>query len=210
MKWTNSQNLVLQGFLSIVGASIVGFGQAAFQYIFTANNGHIDIRAALAFALTAFGFIFGNALKQYIPAHARELAQAGNDTQAQIQAGFDGLWKRLIAHIGQASTTTPPVVNVAPPIVNVPPAPAPIIMMSPGAAQSPGPQAPVESMPQVPFPREQEAISLIPTVQTASTPPQAVGSPAPVSTYDLGQGQFVPQPGTVSPDDTLRIAAVGK
>lgn len=226
MKWTNSQNLVLQGFLSIVGAAIVGFGQAAFQYIFTANNGHIDYRAALAFALTAFGVIFANALKQYIPAHADILAAAGNDTRAQIQAGFEDVANRLT---GQA---VPPVINVAPPIVNVPapvvtvpPAPAPTVIAVSSPVQAPAspaqeqqsvsetPITPMESVPQVPFPAQPSDVGVTPHVQTLNIPQQSVLQNAtPVSTYDFSQGQFVPQsvPGTASPDDTIRIAAVGK
>ncbi len=217
MKLTSSQNLLIAAVFSMLISAIAGGIQAGIEYLL--RGGHITVSATISTAIVAFLALFGAALKSYVPGHVGELLTAKDDTIAQANTQVAELEKRL----SQAQTPVqPPVVNVAPPIVNVPPASAPVVQVVPLAfAPSQADQPPrsvqssSESVPQGPFPApaQPSTVDMTPNVQSLNTPQQSVLQNAPpVSTYDFSQGQFVPQsvPGTASPDDTIRIAAVGK
>lgn len=97
MKLTNSQNLIIQGLLSILVAAILTALAAGVQFV--ASHG-LDVPTLISLMLTAFGASFGLALKNYVPQNAANELQAYKDLTTQLQQAL---------HIQQ---TTPPTVNV--------------------------------------------------------------------------------------------------
>lgn len=97
MKLSNSQNLVIQGVLSILVAAVLTALAAGVQFV--ASHG-FDIPTLLSLMIASFGASFGLALKNFVPQHAKDELQAYKDLTAQLQSTL---------HIQQ---TTPPVVNV--------------------------------------------------------------------------------------------------
>ncbi len=158
LKLTDSQNLLLQGLLSILSGAVLAFLTGFVQFL--TEHGAMTfttIGTALSLGVGAFLFYFGTALKNYIPAHAQEEVQAGKDAQAQFQA-----WQASLFVQGtqpppsnvpsSPSRATPPArplpapaqLQQAPPPANAFP-PNPVTMLASFATQ------PQQSVQQVPF-----------------------------------------------------------
>jgi len=92
---TQSQNLVVQGALSVGASVLIGTLSAILQYLL--RGGHVDVGTAASVGGAALITIGGAALKAYVPGHARELVQAGQDTIAQLQQANAALTAQLSA-----------------------------------------------------------------------------------------------------------------
>lgn len=200
LKLSNSQNLIIQGLLSILISALVAGLIAVGQEIAIHGLDFISLYTVFG---GAFMVVFGTALKNFVPQHAKDEIQAGKDLNQQLMQAL---------HI---QTTTPPVVNVT-----VPPAPQAPQSQSPlqglRMAQAQAQQQPVAQfvapqrvsasmasgqMPQQAFPAPSVAsVPVPPQPQTAlaGTSPVSYPSATPaVQTLDI-----------TSTDTTPRVAAL--
>ncbi len=92
-KPTQSQNLILQFVFSTAIAAAIGAINAGFQYV--AQNGKVNLGVLVSLVVATFAFAYGNALKQYIPSHIKEVLQAKDDTSAQLTQKVAQLEARL-------------------------------------------------------------------------------------------------------------------
>lgn len=92
-KPTPSQNLILQFVFSAAIAAAIGAINAGFQYV--AQGGKVNLGVLVSLVVATFAFAYGNALKQYIPSHIKEVLQAKDDTSAQLTQKIAQLEARL-------------------------------------------------------------------------------------------------------------------
>lgn len=83
IKMTDTQNLLLQGILALLGGALLGAVEATLQYV--TQNGTLNLTNALVFALTTFLALAGKALYGYVPAHVAQEVQAGKELSSSLQ-----------------------------------------------------------------------------------------------------------------------------
>lgn len=81
---TQSENLVIQGVISILVSALIGSGSAGVQY--ATRGGHVDIGVLFSIIIASFGLKFGSSLASYVPAHAKDLINTYYDAANQAQS----------------------------------------------------------------------------------------------------------------------------
>lgn len=190
MKLTNSQNLIIQGVLSILVAALLTALTAGIQFIGTHN---FDLATLISVMIASFGGYFGLALKNFVPQHAKDELQAYKDLTSQLQQAL---------HI---QATTPPTVVIQQAPITTSPGSGSSLQ---GVSQSSQFIAPQQSFPVGPQPQQTATAGTSPVLFQSLAPNPTVLNPTPTP-------QQAPQSATASsyvpPVDSMtqpRVAAL--
>lgn len=114
---TDTQNLLLQGILALLGGALLGAVEATLQYV--TQNGTLNLTNALVFALTTFLGLMAKALYGYVPAHVVQEVQASKE----LSSSLSNVIARLNSPNVQPVASTP--LQAGPPLVG------PLVVVNP-------------------------------------------------------------------------------